>query len=348
MFKNSIVSLQKCLTRTNVRQAVTALRLHYRHSTVQINYRAISSQALANKIRQIPNFEQSEGFDVLSRVEELMEVYPLCQEALTSALINSPEILHVSPERMRRITSLLLLHGDRLIMTEEESLLLFERCPDILSVNIAHLENQITKLMISTSLFTLPWNLILIENPQLLFTDAAVIHNYCTQLSNYFKESQIYSLIGNNPTLLCQPFDIVEQKLNFLLKEMNVSVGRISVTRNSLTKDLHFYKNRYEFLNRAGLYKHPDPNQKGMKMSEATPHFTKICDTSEEEFIKQCAPRLTLEEFHVLKSLLYLEQEELNENLDAEDDNLNTEQFLRLEEEKFSGSYGKSRKTRKK
>ena len=60
-------------------------------------------------------------------------------------------------------------------MTEEETLHLFERCTDVLYCEPEKIDVQLTKLFGGTALYLLPWNLILLENPEILFNDSGWI-----------------------------------------------------------------------------------------------------------------------------------------------------------------------------
>ncbi|XP_023332795.1 uncharacterized protein LOC111704707 [Eurytemora carolleeae] len=128
---------------------------------------------------------------------------------------------------------------------------------------------------------------------------------------------------------------------------MNVSLHRISKTPDSLQSSLDFYHTRYEFLLRSGFYRHPDANQQGMKLVEAEPELTKIILKSDSEFLEKCSPNITLEELNAFKSILYIDQEEKSKDL-TDTDMLTDVEFIRKEDDRFSGTYkGKKRSLKK-
>ena len=60
------------------------------------------------------------------------------------------------------MSSLLLVHGESEIMSEEESIQLFERCPGILHFNIDNVNKKLVHIFAKTALYYLPWNLIIL------------------------------------------------------------------------------------------------------------------------------------------------------------------------------------------
>ena len=79
-------------------------------------------------------------------------------------------------------------------------------------------------------------------------------------LTRHFDIERVRDVIGNNPSIFESDWAEVEDKINYLQKTMHVSAYRIAMTPNSLTRDLEFYRLRYEFLLRSGNYRHPDPS----------------------------------------------------------------------------------------
>ena len=79
-------------------------------------------------------------------------------------------------------------------------------------------------------------------------------------LTKHFDEERVRDVIGNNPSLFESDWAEVEDKIQYLQMKMHVSAYRIAMTPNSLTRDLEFYRLRYEFLLRSGNYRHPDPS----------------------------------------------------------------------------------------
>jgi len=295
---------------------------------------------IIDKISRNKEFEHFKSSPAISeKVETLFTMFPLCSESLHSLIINSPEVLLEKPEVIRKVSSLLLLHGDLEVMSEDETLQLFECCPDLLRMDVDQLEKQLMEIFGKCSLYSLPWHLMFIENPGILFSDTNLIPWFLNNLSEYFKESQIYNLVGNNPTIFNEQFGHIQEKMEYLMFCMHVSVDRISITRNSLTMPLDEYKTRHEFLLRTGHYKPPDPNQKGLKILEAEPHLEKISDTSDQEFVAICAHGdISIEEYNAFRTILYVEEEERNQELTGEH-NLDEENFLRQEDEKFEKTY---------
>jgi len=166
--------------------------------------------------------------EAMMRLENLYSLYPSRKSTLNRILISAPQILKVDPIHVKRMSSLFLRHGDREIMSEEETLHLFERCSDVLHTEFIDLDLQLTKLFTSTALYHLPWNIVLLENPEILFSNPDWIPRYLEKLSAFFTARQMNSLILHNPSIFTENFSAIEEKINFLLREMNVSLHRIS------------------------------------------------------------------------------------------------------------------------
>ena len=81
-------------------------------------------------------------------------------------------------------------------------------------------------------------------------------------LTKYFDVERVRDVIGNNPSIFESDWCELEEKIRYLQMTMHVSAYRIAMTPNSLTRDLEFYRLRYEFLLRSGNYRHPDPSAK--------------------------------------------------------------------------------------
>ena len=79
-------------------------------------------------------------------------------------------------------------------------------------------------------------------------------------LTRHFDLERVRDVIGNNPCIFETDWAEVAEKIKYLQMTMHVSAYRIAMTPNSLTRDLEFYRLRYEFLLRSGNYRHPDPS----------------------------------------------------------------------------------------
>jgi len=277
---------------------------------------------------------------------EMNTLFPECEEEIKHLVESAPEVLHFDTNKIHQYASIFMQHGEKQPLRPNEALKLFAICPDILSLSYSEVESTVVNLFMRCAKFKLPWTSVFLENTDLVFQDEMIIPDMMLKLSSYsqFNHNELFYLILNNPQIFRLPWPVVQKKVKFLLEEMNVSLKSIAMTRDSLTSDLDFFAFRYKFLKLSGNYKHPSPSQIGSKLMEAEPSFKLICETDDAEFLQKCAPQLTLEELNAFKTLHYIEQSEMLDVLDADDEGgIDQDNYYRLEDEVFSGSYGKSR-----
>lgn len=284
---------------------------------------------------------------ISENISGLLSLFPLAKVTVEQVVTSCPELLRFKPARIQEYCQIIAESGDHNHLSSEEALALLGAYPELLKWSKLELQSHLSELFGQTAEFLLPWNVVLLASPQLILYQPQAVAYELEKLLKYFSQEEMYHLLGNNPTLLDEPFETIEEKLIFLMKTMNVSAQRISQSRSSLTKPLHFYQLRYEFLLRSGNYQHPDHNQQGKKLVEAKPKFTLITCLPDRTFLSTCAPTLTMEEFIVFKALFDMERNDTKKNLMADIDDEN-EEAIQEEEKEFRGSYGKLLKSGKK
>ena len=67
-----------------------------------------------------------------------------------------------------------------------------------------------------------------IYQPFCPYTNTCIMFDGCSLHSAFFTKRQINNLILHNPSIFTEKFSAIEEKINFLLREMNVSLHRIS------------------------------------------------------------------------------------------------------------------------
>jgi len=282
--------------------------------------------------------------DSIVRFEsEMSTLFPNCEEEIKHLVDTAPEVLHYSTDKIHQYASIFLKHGDKQPLRPGDAIKLFAICPDILNQSYSDVETSVVYLLMRCAKFDLPWSSIFLENVDLVFQDNMIIPDMVFNLTSYsqFNSSELFFLVLNNPQIFRLPWPIVQKKVKFLLEVMNVSLKSISMTQNSLTVDLDFYEFRYKFLKLSGNYKHPSMSQLGSRLMEAEPSLKLICETDDADFLRMCAPQISLEELNAFKTLHYMEQNEMFDIFEEDEDLIDQENYYRLEDDTFSGSYGK-------
>jgi len=260
----------------------------------------------------------------IQNISDIFDFFPLSPDKVEKTLLDHPELLEFNSSDVIDVIKIFVEAGDYDIITQEEALLSIARFPDLLKINKDKFKENISNIFGLTSLYDIPWNVVMVASPLTLTFDPSDIGFIVDNLNNYFSDDRIRDVIGNNPNLFEMPWDEIEEKIKYLQYTMHVSAYRIAMTPKSLTHSLDFFKLRYEFLSRAGHYRHPDPGAKSAVPAEASPALHLLTDTDDDRFVFKCCPGLTLEEFNVFRSVMMLEElgdDLLNDVPEDDDDN---------------------------
>ena len=172
--------------------------------------------------------------------------------------------------------------------------------------------------------------------PEILYVPTEHWTERISELSEYFSNSRhIPSLIQNNAaTVLLEGFPSLKRKIEYLVKVMHVDVKDIANCK-ALSTDFDEIKKRFLFLDRAGLYRHPVPNDVGSTKS-ASPSLSKIAQTPANKFIQRVVVPaggvdLTVEEFEAF--VRGLTPEDLSRNRFENPNSTGYEELIDQEEE---------------
>jgi len=287
-----------------------------------------------------PNFSKN--------IIELFKFFPLSPEAVERTLMDHPEVLLYDVAKAIEFIQVLVECGDYDVITQEEGLLFVARYPEILKFDKEKFKEHISNMFGLTATYDIPWNMVIVASPLSLTLNPEHVGHVVELLTKFFSHERVRDVIGNNPRIFEMSWDETQAKLHYLQNTMNVSEYRIAMTPKSLTHELEFYELRYQFMCRSGHYRHPDPTAKSALPVEASPALHLITDTDDERFVHKCCPGLSMEEFNIFKTVLFLENsvtgDEHFEDGDVDDYN---------DDDKENNSYtvplkDKSKKKRKK
>lgn len=137
-------------------------------------------------------------------------------------------------------------------------------------------------------------------------------------------------LLQNCPSLLFGNWKDAEAKLDYVENVMKIDTKKENLTRCYMfNRSLDEIQTRHMFLQRAGIYVTPGKN-KGTKVEQRqkpwskNPSLSHITDTSDEVFISEVAPDLTLEELEVFREM-YSEELNMEANSENEDESYDSE-----------------------
>jgi len=257
-------------------------------------------------------------------IRELFNFFPLTPDKVESILLDHPDIVNHEAEKVIEYIKVLVDAGDYDTITQEEALLCLARCPELLKVKIGKLKEKLSNIFGLSAVYDIPWNMVIVSSPSSLLMNPSHSAFIVESLTKYFDVERIRDVIGNNPCIFESDWRELETKIRYLQHTMHVSAYRIAMTPNSLTRDLEFFKLRYDFLLRSGNYRHPDPSARSALPQESSPALHLITETDEERFVHKCCPGLSLEEFNIFKTVLMEEEGqnhlEEDEEVDYTDD----------------------------
>ena len=129
---------------------------------------------------------------------------------------------------------------------------------------------------------------IIEQIPLIVLIDPEKIDERCDDLAEYFgSRKEVNLAIQSVPSILIDYWPNLKYKFEFIIHEMQVFPRTLAKSK-VLGFDLQHIKDRYEFLNRAGLYQHPSVKSHGNR-SEAYPNVSDVVETKLSVFIKDVA-----------------------------------------------------------
>ena len=269
----------------------------------------------ANSVDIPPVIKQALSSDQLSQFVQLISQDERNFHLWTEICKSRPDILNSSScETLLEIQNVLAVEIG-LSKRKIERLMIFLPNEFLLAKNVNRLRESLTLW----EGFCRPKNLeafdILLEIPIVLVSDMQTFEDRYNDLRAYFASGRDVSrLVTRNPTILLEFWPKVQAKLEFMIHTMKVSPATLAKTK-CVSFDLNMIQDRYDFLNRAGLYQHPDLKSKSLK-SEAYPFVGDIVETKMDTFLKEtCANLLTDEDFQLFVKLK-------NQEFDRDDESL--------------------------
>lgn len=259
-------------------------------------------------------------------MKELLDFLIFTPEVVERVVVLHPKILDQPAGKVTEMIQVIVEMSDFHI-SPAEAINALARCPEILSLSVSSLREIISNMFFTTSLYDLPWNMVIVAEPRSVLLDAEYVRSFLVRLEEFFSHEHIRNLIGNNPDIFFVNWDEIERKMKFLQQTMNVSAYRVSMTPKSLTLPFDSLEARYNFLVLTGNYRHPECNQKSAIPMEASPMLHHITDTSDEKFVLSHVPGgVNMEEWEAFLCLRKLSRhnemeggEEDGDDSDSED-----------------------------
>jgi len=268
-------------------------------------------------------------------ISELFDFFPLSPDIVERTLLDYPDVLGYDAMKVIEYIKIMVEYGDYDVINQEEALLFIARCPEILKIKEQTFKSQVSDMFGLTAIHDIPWNMVIIGAPLTMTMNPRHVAHIVEHLVVHFSSERIRDVIGNNPCIFGQIWSETLEKIVYLQKTMNVSAYRIAMTPLSLAQDLEFLNLRYQFLNKSGHYRHPDPSAMSALPVEASPALHLIVDTDDQRFVHKCCPGLSMEEFNTFKSHVFLEnseylEDEFDVDDDCNDDDIDSNSYTRL------------------
>lgn len=240
------------------------------------------------------------------------------------AVVTCPELLDHSAGGALAMADVLVEAG----LTHRAALRCLAVQPDVIAAMTAdEFAQKIPLLKSFGRKFDLDWERLLTCEPELLLTDGDGWQVRVNKLREYFTDQDaIVDLLGNDPSVLTEDWEILNKKLLFVFRVMHVAPSELAKTA-ALSYDLRHIQERYCFASRCGKYTHPDPKGKAALIT-ASPDIALVVETDVQDFVNTVVGSgLTVEEYNVFLSLMAEELGEFEAGDDDDDDDEEDEQF---------------------
>jgi len=323
-------------------------------TNISVNSRKINESSTEIR-RKIDDTEKAASASLLSKghdfipthrknIEELYDFFLLTPHVVDVTINFNPELVLYPAHKIVKFIQAIVEVSDFTIISQAEAFHFLARAPEILSRPVSSFRSQLSTMLFTNSEYDLPWNMLLIQSPRSVFLEPEYVRNFLCKLEEYFTREEIRDLVGNNPDMLFEKWEGIQDKMKFLQKTMNVSAYRISVSPKSLTFPLDLLQARYSFLSLSGNYLHPDPKAKAARPMEATPLLHHITDTTDEKFVLKFCRGLHLEEWHVFLTLREIQKEDAYLEKEEDDIGDDEENKYRTANHKKSSKQSKNNK----
>ncbi|KAF2367774.1 hypothetical protein FHG87_001473 [Trinorchestia longiramus] len=170
--------------------------------------------------------------------------------------------------------------------------------------------------------------------PQLILLDAEM-EEKIKSLRSIFPKKELMHLLRNAPNVLTDPWQITEEKLSYIYKEMGLDQPHISYNK-TMSYSIQHIRDRHEAMVRTGVYK--KPNLRHDRLSHLMNEKVElIMESSDEQFSKRIL-KIPREDYDSFLELLHRERQEDLTGVQLDDYDSDEEEVL--EEEAMRNSYG--------
>lgn len=244
--------------------------------------------------------------------EQLLNRDPTNLNRWLKLCVGRPTILSINYEHLLSTCHMLMVDMG---FSKADTFKLFTILPEVLLApkNFHILQNAMDAWLGFCQVRSLEPVNILKDIPNIVMYEPTLWNERFSSLSEYFAtKSQISTLITNVPSVLLEGWPPLKKKLDLLIKEMQVHPISIAKSYVMSYNTLHI-RVRYEFLLRAGLYKHPSTKALGAE-SKAYPLIDVIVESDFDTFMNDVVGHdITKEEFDLFTQLLQEEHDTLEE-----------------------------------
>lgn len=232
-------------------------------------------------------------------------------ELLANLLKNNEQIAKYGSSIVQRTHKVLLKAG----FTPENSVTIIDKHPDLLRYKPKQIEDRLE--MWHMAQFSQPqYYELFVQCPEILdFDDEQQIAKRYAQIQTIVHTPKnVWRLLMSCPNLLVDDMQAIEQKVDYILKNMEADVTDL-VKSGALGLSLKTIKTRHILLVRLGIYK-----KRNWRASELNPdknlRLFRIMDVSDEEFaVKTCG--ISVKELEAFDELY---ERELEEQIQAQED----------------------------
>ncbi|XP_064122763.1 uncharacterized protein LOC135226980 [Macrobrachium nipponense] len=232
------------------------------------------------------------------------------QKTLQSQFLGTPDLVKYPVSQWKNFCEVMVSGG----MPADIAFKNIVYCPDILQINRKALEQHIEKLSLiyigNHSLLDLVQS-----NPRVFAFPPKAIVGRLRKLSTMFVPGDLKVLVKNNPSIVTDKWDTVNEKILYIHEMMGLEQAQIAASE-ALQKSLFHIKVRHQFLYRAGLYKTPDL-AKDKKSYKQNADLSLIMDTSNKFFVNKIA-RLTEPEYEVFYRMMKEEHDSISDDEDSD------------------------------
>lgn len=264
------------------------------------------------------------------------------------SIIVCPQLLKHNPEIL---SSIIIQCSQEFNLHPKNLWKLMSNNPYVAGMSLNKIRELLSNYIGFCSQYEINYQRLLEQLPAVLEADADLLSEQIAFLREFFTKTQISDLLVVSPSVLIENQESLSEKINYLYNVMHVHPDDITDS-SALMYNLEFISQRYEFLNRAGMYKHPNP--KGIEDSlRAFPLLKDIVDVDQQHFLEiLCGGIFTENEFNIFKHIMINEEDKFfkyydrdgYESIDYHEDYEEEIQFKKMGKKHFKENSNKANK----